>query len=89
MKKNPSSLDNFARFLTENHEETHEVQEIINAIHRIPDPVLRERIYYRINVELGVILLRKTEIQQTLRQIFHAELREEGHENIEELLRSK
>lgn len=88
MKKYDPALDNFARFLAENNEESHGVEEIQNAIRRIPDPVLRERVYQRMNVELGVILLRKAEIQEELRKIFNTGFAEEGYEKTEGLLQA-
>jgi hypothetical protein len=52
MKNYDKSRDNFARFLAENSEESHGVEEIYRAIHGIEDSALRERIYQRMNVEL-------------------------------------
>lgn len=73
MAPRKSALDNFARFLTENTEESQHIEEIKKAIATISDPVLRTRIYGRMNVELGVILLRKAEIQEELCKIFETE----------------
>ena len=86
MRKNPQKIDNFARFLRENSDESNGIEKIMNAIDQIPDPVLRQRIYSRMNVELGVILLRKVEIQEELHRVFHAEFMKEGYEKVEELL---
>lgn len=77
MKIYDKPRDNFARYLEENSEESQGVEEIARAISRIADPVLREQVYQRINVELGVILLRKAEIQAELRQLFATELAEQ------------
>lgn len=52
MAPRKSALDNFARFLTENSEESQHIEEIKKAISTISDPVLRTRIYQRMNVEL-------------------------------------
>ena len=68
-----SALDNFSRFLMDNTEESQQIEEIKKAISSIPDTDLQTRIYQRINVELGVILLRKAEIQEELSKIFETE----------------
>jgi hypothetical protein len=86
MRKNPQKIDNFARFLAENTDETRSIEKIMHAIDQVPDPVLRERMYHRMNVELGVILLRKVEIQDELRRVYHAEFMKEGCVKSEELL---
>ncbi len=86
MRKSPQKIDNFARFLAENTEESRGIEKIMNVIDQIPDPVLRERMYHRMNVELGVILLRKVEIQDELRRVFHAEFMKEGCLKMEKFL---
>ncbi len=81
MKNYDKSRDNFARFHAENSEESHGVEEIYRAIKNISDPILRNRVYQRMNVELGVILLRKAEIQEELRKIFETELLDKTHKD--------
>jgi hypothetical protein len=82
MKTKKPVSDNFARFLAENTEESHGVEEIYRAIQQIPNPILRERVYQRMNVELGVILLRKAEIQEELQKIFEMEFLDEKFEKV-------
>lgn len=74
MSHSTSVPDNFARFIAENSDESHDVIEMRKAIDQIEDAELRGRVYQRLNVELGVILLRKSEIQQMLRDVFQTEV---------------
>ena len=74
MPQSTAVLDNFARFLAENSDESHDVVEMRKAIEQIEDAELRSRVYQRLNVELGVILLRKSEIQQMLKDVFQTEV---------------
>jgi len=75
-------FDNFTRFLVENSDESNDVAEMRKAIDQIEDPELRDRVYQRLNVELGVILLRKSEIQHMLREVFQTEVSASGHKKI-------
>lgn len=82
MSHSTSAPDNFARFIAENSDESHDVIEMRKAIDQIEDADLRARVYQRLNVELGVILLRKSEIQQMLRDVFQTEVSASQHKKI-------
>ncbi len=69
-----NSVDNFQRLRTHSPSHSDTVSSIEKAIASIEDSILREKLYQKINVELGVLLLRNKEIESSLQKLMTSEI---------------
>ncbi|MFZ4461720.1 MAG: hypothetical protein ACOYN2_04270 [Patescibacteria group bacterium] len=73
----PLTNNNFTRFCQIYPQHSLEIREIEKAIDTIEDSELRTKIAAKINVELGVVILKNEEVGDLLMNLFTKELKSE------------
>lgn len=67
----PTSIDNFQRFADQYPSYNLELDRLKKIINQIDDEHIQTKVYARVNVELGVVLLKNKEVGIALSRLLH------------------
>lgn len=66
--------NNFQRFATQYPDYVHDLDRIMKLISNIADLELRSQVQSRVNLELGIVLLKNHEVDEALKKILSMEI---------------
>lgn len=74
----PTPIDNFQRFIDQYPDYHLELNRLKKIIDQIDDQQIQAKVYARVNVELGVVLLKNKEVGIALTRLLHMQFEDFG-----------